>query len=102
VGSLGHLLNRLMAAQWFISMGWQYLAFYIVTSVLAYLLTPKPKSAANETGPTPQEGEAPTALTSGQIRVVFGTVWVSPNVAWYGSLSTSPIKECVEGGGSKK
>jgi hypothetical protein len=40
----------------------------------------------------------PDAKTSGPVAVVFGTVWVTPNVVWYGDLSTSPITECQSGG----
>jgi len=85
---------------------WLQIAFYVVTSILAYLLTPKPKAPKPQAQADvqPQEGKAPEAKTSGPVPVIFGTVWISPNVVWYGDLSTSPITECVtsEGGGGKK
>jgi hypothetical protein len=79
---------------------WPYIAFYVVTSILAYLLAPEPQAATTENA-VPQEGEAPPALTSGKIPVVFGTIWVTPNVVWYGDLSTEPIQECTEAAAKK-
>ena len=77
---------------------WIQIAFYVVTSILAYLLTPKPKAQAAQAPAAPAAQEAPDAKTSGAVPVVFGTVWVSPNVVWYGDLSTQPITECQSGG----
>ena len=82
---------------------WMQIAFYVVTSILAYLLTPKPKvQQATATAPSPAAQEPPDAKTSGPVPVVFGTVWIVPNVIWYGDLSTSPIQECQSGGGGGK
>lgn len=85
---------------------WLQIAFYVVTAILSYLLTPKPKAppAQVSQNAVPQEGRAPTAKTDGPVPVVFGTVWVTPNVVWYGDLGTSGIQECqtTQGGGGKK
>lgn len=79
------------------------IVFYVVTSLLAYLLTPKPKVQAPSTSaPTPQQGAAPPAKTTGAVPVVFGTVWVTPNVVWYGDLGVEPIQECVSSRGGRK
>lgn len=79
---------------------WAQLAIFVVTTILSYLL--RDRSSARVQRPTdaaPQTGEAPEALTAGAIPVVFGTVWVSPNVCWYGDLEAQAITETVPGGG---
>ncbi len=71
-------------------MPWTTILIWIATTLIQYLLAPKP--------PAPKAAElkdfdAPTADEGRPIPVVFGTVLVkSPNVVWYGDLRTTPIK----------
>lgn len=68
---------------------WNFV-LWIVTSLLSYLLQPKPEQ------PKPaslSDFDLPTAEEGRPIPVVFGTVTIrGPNVIWYGDLGTSPIK----------
>lgn len=72
-----------------------YAAFYIVTSALSYLLVRRAAGRVHQAEP-PEAGqlEPPDAKESGPVPVVFGSVWLSPNVCWYGDLRTEPIKQC--------
>ena len=86
---------------------WAYLALYLVTAALSYLLTPRPTvpQTRTRTTPAPQQQEAPDAATSGPVPVVWGRVWLVPNVVWYGDTSAEAIQECQTvqvGGGGKK
>lgn len=61
------------------------LVIAIVVAVAAYLLAPKPKSAASD---STRELEAPTADAGRPIPVVFGELVVKgPNCLWYGDIS---------------
>ena len=75
---------------------WMQLFVLIISSVLSYALSPKPKP------PKPasiDDVDAPTAEEGREIPVVFGTCWVSgPNILWYGDMSTEAIRKC---GGKK-
>lgn len=66
------------------------IAIMIVSAVLSYALTPKPKP------PKPaslDDFDLPTAEEGREIPVVFGEVWVKgPNVIWYGDLSSRAIR----------
>lgn len=68
---------------------YEQLAIALVMMVLAYALQPKPPS------PVPaslNDVQAPTAEVGISIPVVFGTIkLLSPNVLWYGNLSTTDI-----------
>lgn len=70
---------------------WVQLAFLVVSLVLQYVLTPKPK------GPEPanlEDFDLPTVDPGRKIPVIFGEVWlVDPNIVWYGDLRTEKIKE---------
>ena len=67
-----------------------HLIIFIVAAYAAVALAPKqatPKPASLE------DFQFPTAEPGRPIPVVFGTVTVkSPNVVWYGDLSSSPVK----------
>lgn len=71
-------------------MPWQLIVFWLVTSLISFLLRPKaPKPKPAELS----DFEAPTAEVGRPVPVVFGTVLVkSPNVVWYGDLGSKPIK----------
>ena len=70
-------------------MGWEYVIYLVVTLILSYALTPKPKTPEAATLkdfdlPTPEEGTP-------QI-VVFGDVWIDGwTVLNYGNLRTSKV-----------
>jgi len=89
---------------------WWQLAIYIASALLTYALTPRPSvpraQPQQRVTPQPQSAEPPDAATSGAVPVVFGRVWVTPNVVWYGATSTSEITQCetvvIPGGGGKK
>jgi hypothetical protein len=70
---------------------WQYVALYLASFVLSYLLAPKPKSQ-----PPAGVGDitAPTAEAGREIPVLFGTRKLEgANVVWYGDLRTAAIKK---------
>lgn len=74
-------------------MGWAYFVAWIVLSVVAYVLTPKPKI---ENQPPAGLGDikAPTAEEGREIPVLFGTRDLeAPNVVWYGDLRTMAIRK---------
>ena len=61
------------------------LAIAVALTVVAYLLTPKPKTPKSEV----RDLEDPTADAGRPIPVVFGTVTVSGvNVLWFGEKTT--------------
>jgi len=69
---------------------WSFV-LWIGTTILSYLLQPKPEE------PSPAslgDFQVPTADSSRSIPVVFGTVLIKdPNTVWYGGLSSYPIKK---------
>lgn len=68
-------------------MFWQIVA-WVVTSVVSYLLTPKPKA------PTPTTMEAPTVEEGAPIMVLLGSGWIeSPVIHWFGDTRTTAIKQ---------
>lgn len=73
---------------------WNYFIIWLVTSVISYVLAPKPqqekpKGLADIKVPTAEEGT--------EIPVIFGTIEAAPFVAWYGDFKT----EAIEAGGKK-
>ena len=70
-------------------MAWTYVAYFIISYVISYALTPKPNSKMPGIG----EITAPTAEVGKEIPVVFGEVLIkSSNVVWYGDIRTKAIK----------
>lgn len=69
---------------------WYMIAVMIVSMIVSYALRPTPQQ------PNPQTIEdlnIPTVKEGTPVAVVFGDVWVdSPQIVWYGALSTQPIK----------
>lgn len=61
----------------------------VVLQVVAYLITPKPKSqSANN-----KELESPTAEAGKPVQVIFGDLTIKdPNCIWYGEKSIRIIK----------
>lgn len=77
---------------------WQFFALVAISLVGAYVLRPRPQSAAP---PPVQQVDAPTAEDGREIPVLFGCRNIKgPNVVWYGTVVTEPIR--VKGGGGKK
>lgn len=65
------------------------LAISVAISVVAYLLTPQPKTPKTEV----TDLENPTADAGRPIPVLFGTITVSGvNVLWYGDKTTNSRK----------
>lgn len=70
---------------------------WIGTTILSYLLQPKPENAKPA---ALGDFNVPTADPNRSIPVVFGTVWVEdPNVVWYGDLLADPIRNSSGGKG---
>lgn len=63
----------------------------LVSSLISYALTPKPKP------PKPAaitDFDVPTAEEGREIPVVFGEPWITgPNVLWFGDLKAEAIKK---------
>lgn len=63
----------------------------IVSALISYALTPKPKP------PKPAsitDFDVPTAEEGREIPVVFGELWIpDANVLWYGDLRSEPIRK---------
>jgi hypothetical protein len=77
---------------------WQAILIWVATTVIGWLLTPKPPKPD-----TPQPGniEAPVASEGQPIPVLFGTrVIRQPNCVWYGDVMTTEIRKS-SGGGKK-
>lgn len=69
---------------------WGYFVTWIITSVISFVLTPKPQ----QQDPAGLEDiKIPTVEEGTEIPVIFGTVEVAPFVAWYGDLRTEEIKK---------
>lgn len=68
---------------------WNYVVTWIVTTLISYLLAPKPQteppaSLEDVTIPSVDEGK--------EIPVIFGRMEISPFVGWYGDFSQQEIK----------
>jgi len=73
-------------------MGWEYLFYAVVMSVVSYAIqiamAPKPDK------PKAGQLDVPTADSGGPIPVVFGTnIIKQSNVVWFGDASTTAIKK---------
>lgn len=67
----------------------EQIIFFVISSFVSYLLTPKPKQH------TPQPGkiDIPTVEEGRKLGVLFGTRWLkAPHVYWWGDVKTTPIK----------
>lgn len=68
-------------------MFWQIVA-WVFTSVVSYLLTPKPKA------PKPGTFDVPTVEEGARIGVLYGSGWItSPVIHWWGDTRTTAIKQ---------
>lgn len=69
---------------------WWYVAVFIVALVVAYAMTPKPQDSKPK---TMADVTAPTAEDGREIPVLFGTrIIEGPNCVWFGDLSATPIR----------
>lgn len=75
-------------------MVWNYVLTWIVTTLISYLLTPKPQT---EPPASLQDVKIPSVDEGKAIPVVFGRMETSPFVAWYGDFS----QQAIESGGKK-
>jgi hypothetical protein len=67
---------------------WVQLILFVISSVISYLLTPKPPNAK------PGKVEIPTVEEGRKIGVLFGSRWIKgPHIFWWGDLATTPIKK---------
>lgn len=69
---------------------WNYFVMWIITSLISYVLAPKPQQQEPK---GLKDIRIPTADEGTEIPVIFGTVEVAPFVAWYGDLRTEEIKK---------
>lgn len=67
---------------------WWYVVVFVVALVVAYAMTPKPKS---QTPNTLADVQAPTADVGTEIPVLFGRRLIYGNVVWYGDFRAAPI-----------
>lgn len=66
---------------------WVQLLLLVVSSVINYLLQPKPPQAK------PGRIEIPTVQEGRKLGVLFGSRWIKgPHVYWWGDVRTTPIK----------
>lgn len=66
---------------------WTQIIVWAITSVISYLLTPKPKA------PAPGTFDVPTTEEGASIGVLYGSAWIeSPVIAWWGDTRTVAIK----------
>lgn len=71
-------------------MGWEFIIYAVVFSLLSYALAPKP---GGQQKPTAKDAEVPIAEEGVEIPVLFGTRDLGgANVVWYGDVKTIPIK----------
>ena len=72
-------------------MGWEQIIYYIIVSLIAVALAPKPKPPKKA---ALDDFDLPVAEEGRPIPVVFGTVNITgSNVLWYGDLDTKAIKQ---------
>lgn len=69
---------------------WNYFILWIVTSLISYVLAPKPQTQKPK---GIDDIKIPSVEEGKEIPVIFGTVEVAPFVAWYGDLKTKEIKQ---------
>lgn len=66
---------------------WVQIAILVVSALISYALTPKPKA------PEPQKVSIPVVEQGQKIRKVYGTVWIDdPMVLAFKPVGTVPIK----------
>jgi hypothetical protein len=69
---------------------WAMIAIWVVTTVLSYVLRPKPES---NKPPGVGTFDVPTAEEGREIPVLFGTRDIeSQNILWYGDIKAKAIK----------
>lgn len=70
---------------------WVRFAFFVVTSLINYLLRPNPET------PTPAtlgDVEIPTVDPGRELPLIGGSVWIEdPQSAWYGDFESIAIKK---------
>lgn len=72
-------------------MAWIYAVVFIVATVAAYAMMPKPQTAKPA---GLGDIQAPTAEDGREIPVLFGTRDLKgPNVVWYGDFRSVPVKK---------
>lgn len=69
-------------------MFWWRIALLVVLNLITYALMPKPQNRKPE---SIDASKIPSVEEGKEIPVVFGTVELSPFVAWFGDLKTQPI-----------
>ena len=62
----------------------------VILNVVAYAIMPKPQRDDPEPA---DEVEFPSIDEGKPIPVIFGTMEISPFIAWYGDFDTEPIRE---------
>ena len=71
-------------------MVWSYIVLWVVTTLISYLLAPKPQT---EPPASLKDIKIPSVDEGKEIPVVFGCVEISPFVCWYGDFSQKAIKK---------
>jgi len=70
-------------------MVWNYIILWAVTSLISYLLAPKPQT---EPPAGLDEVKIPSVEEGKEIPVIFGCIEIAPFVVWYGDFSTKAIE----------
>lgn len=66
---------------------WVQLILFVVSTIVSYLLQPKPAK------PPPGRVDVPTVEEGRKIGVLFGSRWIKgPHVFWWGDIRTTPVK----------
>ena len=67
---------------------WVQIIVFVISTVISYLLRPKPPQAK------PGKIEIPTVEEGRKIGLLFGGRWIKgPHVFWWGDVATTPIKK---------
>lgn len=70
-------------------MVWEHIILWVVTSLISYLLAPKPQT---EPPAGLDEVKIPSVEEGKEIPVIFGCIEIAPFVVYYGDFSSKAIE----------